>query len=125
MSRKAFCYSIPGEKNISKVITSYNIFLQDVDYVKGVEGDGEFDNTTFKKLNEEKDIQVNTRVAKDNHFTSGNKLGIIDRLTRTLKENIRKYRASAGTLGNLQSMMDTVINLYNDSPNRGNSREDT
>jgi hypothetical protein len=36
-----------------------------------------------------------------------------------LKENIRKYRASTGTLGNLQNMMDTVINLYNDSPHRG------
>ena len=119
MSRKAFCYSIPGEKNMSKIITAYNKFLQEVDYVKGVEGDGEFDNTAFKKLNEEKDIQVNTSVAKDNHFTAGNKLGIIDRLTRTLKENICKYRASAGTLGNLQSMMDTVINLYNDSPHRG------
>jgi hypothetical protein len=119
MSRKAFCYSIPGEKNMSKIITAYNKFLQEVDYVKGVEGDGEFDNTAFKKLNEDKGIQVNTSVAKDNHFTSGNKLGIIDRLTRTLKENIRKYRASAGTLGNLQSMMDTVMNLYNDSPHRG------
>ena len=70
-------------------------------------------------MNEEKGIIVNTSVAKDNHFTAGNKLGIIDRLTRTLKENIRKYRASAGTLGNLQSMIDTVVKLYNDSPHRG------
>ena len=119
MSRKAFCYSIPGEKNMSKIITAYNKFLQEVDYVKGIEGDGEFDNTTFKKLNEEKGIQVYTSVAKDNHFTSGNKLGIIDRLTRTLKENIRKYHSSAGFIGNLQSMMDTVIKMYNDSPHRG------
>jgi hypothetical protein len=119
MSRKAFCYSIPGEKNMSKIITAYNKFLHNVDYVKGIEGDGEFDNTGFKKLNEDKGIQVSTSVAKDNHFTSGNKLGIIDRLTRTLKENIRKYRSSTGTLGNLQNMMDTVINLYNDSPHRG------
>ncbi len=42
MNRKAFCYSIPGEKNMTKIITSYNKFLKDVDYVKGVEGDGEF-----------------------------------------------------------------------------------
>ena len=54
MSRKAFCYSIPGEKNMTKIITAYNKFLQEVDYVNGVEGDGEFDNTAFKKLNEEK-----------------------------------------------------------------------
>jgi len=119
MSRKAFCYSIPGEKNMTKIITAYNKVLQEVDSVKGVEGEGEVDNTAFKKLNEEKGIQVSTSVAKDNHFTSGNKLGIIDRLTRTVKENIRKYRSSVGTLGNLQSMMDTVINLYNDSPHRG------
>ena len=119
MSRKAFCYAIPGEKNMTKIITAYNKFLQEVDYVNGVEGDGEFDNTAFKKLNEEKGIKVNTSVAKDNHVTTGNKLGIIDRLTRTLKENIRKYRASAGTLGNLQSMIDKVVTLYNDSPHRG------
>jgi hypothetical protein len=43
----------------------------------------------------------------------------MDRLTRTLKENIHKYRASAGTLRNLQSMMASVIYLYNDSPHRG------
>jgi hypothetical protein len=120
MSRKAFCYSIPGEKNMTNIITVYNKFLQEVDYVKSFEGNGEFDNTVFNKLNEDKGIQVNTSVAKDNHFTPGNKLGIIDRLTRTLKENIRKYRASAGTkLGNIQSMMDTVVKLYNDSPHRG------
>jgi hypothetical protein len=99
---------------MTKIITSYNKFLQEVDYVKTVEGDGEFDNTCFKNLNEEKGIQVNTSVGKDNHFTTGNKLGIIDRLTRTLKENIRKYRVSGGTLGNLQSIIDTVVNLYND-----------
>ena len=78
---------------MTKIITAYNKFLQGVDYVKAVEGDGEFDNTAFKKMNEEKGIQVYTSVTKDNHFTVGNKLGIIDRLTRTLKENIRKYRA--------------------------------
>jgi hypothetical protein len=92
MNHKTFCYSISGEKNMTKIIASYNKFLKDVDYVKTVEGDGEFDNTEFKKLNEEKGIQVNTNIAKDNHFTVGNKLGIIDRLTRTLKENIRKYK---------------------------------
>ena len=104
---------------MTKIIAAYNKFLKDVDYVKAVEGDGEFDNTEFKKLNEEKGIQVNTSIAKDNHFTVGNKLGIIDRLTRTLKENIRKYRSSVDTLGNLQNMIDTVVNLYNDSPHRG------
>ncbi len=54
---------------MSKIITTYNKFLQEVDYVKGVEGDGEFDNTVFKKLNEDKGVQVNTRVPKDIRFS--------------------------------------------------------
>ena len=30
---KAFCYSIPGVKDMTKIITVYNEFLQEVDYV--------------------------------------------------------------------------------------------
>ncbi len=41
---------------MTKIITSHNKFLQEVDYVKVVGGDGEVDNTAFKKLNEEKGI---------------------------------------------------------------------
>ena len=92
LSRKTFCYSVPGEKNMTKIITTYNKFLHNVDYVKDVEGDGEYDYTVFKKLNKENGIHVYTSVVKDFHFTTGNKLGIIHRLTRTLKENIHKNR---------------------------------
>ncbi len=82
---------------MTKIITTCK-FLHQVDYVKTIEGDGEFDNTSSKNLNEEKGIKVYTSVVKDNHFTVGNKLDIIDRLTRTLKEIRRNYRFNTGTL---------------------------
>jgi hypothetical protein len=50
------------------------------------EGDSEFVSKEFITLNKGKGIRVDTSVAADNHFTAGNKLGIIDRFTRTLKE---------------------------------------
>jgi hypothetical protein len=90
MSRKAFCYPISGVKDITKIITVYKKFLNQVDRVEAFEGDSEFASKEFFSLNKEKGITVDTSVAADNHFTSGNKLGIIDRSTRTLKENLEK-----------------------------------
>ena len=119
MSRKAFCYPISGYKNMTKIITSYKKFLSQVDRVEAIEGDSEFASKEFITLNKEKGIRVDTSVAADNHFTAGNKLGIIDRFTRTLKENIKKYRESIGKIGNLPNIIQSIINMYNDSPHRG------
>jgi hypothetical protein len=88
----AFCYPISGYKNMTKIITAYKKFLNQVDRVEAIEGDSEFASKEFITLNKEKGIRVDTSVAADNHFTAGNKLGIIDRFTRTLKENLKKYR---------------------------------
>ena len=119
MSRKAFCYPISGYKNMTKIVTTYKKFLSQVDRVEAIEGDSEFASKEFITLNKEKGIRVDTSVAADNHFTTGNKLGIIDRFTRTLKENIKKYRESIGKIGNLPNIIQSIINMYNDSPHRG------
>jgi hypothetical protein len=119
MSRKAFCYPISGYKNMTKIITAYKKFLSQVDRVEAIEGDSEFASKEFITLNKEKGIRVDTSVAADNHFTTGNKLGIIDRFTRTLKENIKKYRESISKIGNLPNIIQSIINMYNDSPHRG------
>ena len=104
---------------MTKIITAYKKFLSQVDRVEAIEGDSEFASKEFITLNKEKGIRVDTSVAADNHFTTGNKLGIIDRFTRTLKENIKKYRESIGKIGNLPNIIQSIINMYNDSPHRG------
>ena len=119
MSRKAFCYPISGYKTMNRIIAAYKKFLSQVDRVEAIEGDSEFASKEFIKLNNEKGIKVDTTVAADNHFTAGNKLGIIDRFTRTIKENLKKYRESIGKIGNLPNIIQSIIDMYNDSPHRG------
>ena len=104
----------------AKCFASSHFFHEpSVDRVEAVEGDSEFASKEFITLNKEKGIRVDTSVAADNHFTTGNKLGIIDRFTRTLKENLKKYRESIGKIGNLPNIIQSIINMYNDSPHRG------
>ncbi len=45
----------------------------------------------IRKNCEVNDIRLDTSVAKEKHISNGNKLGIIDRLVRTLRELIEKY----------------------------------
>ena len=119
MSRKAFCYPISGNPNMTKIINIYETFLKEVGHVEAIAGDDEFNAKAFTNLNKELNIRLDTSVAADNHFTYGNKLGIIDRLTRTLKESIQKYRDTVDNRGTLQSMINKVVTMYNDSPHRG------
>ncbi len=45
----------------------------------------------IKKYCDDNNIRLDTSVAKEEHISNGNKLGIKDRLVRTLKELIEKY----------------------------------
>lgn len=118
MSRKAFCYTISGDPNMNKIVHAYNNFLDQVGHVEAIEGDAQFSSKEFTSMNEAKNIRLDTSVASENHFSGGNKLGIIDRLTRTLKDNIRKYRDSVDDRGTLQNMITKIVDLYNETPHR-------
>lgn len=118
MSRKAFCYFISGDPNGTKIVEAYEKFLEQVVNVSGMEGDDEFNTKMFRDINEAKNIRLDTSVANNNHFAEGNKLGIIDRLVRTLKTSISQYRDVADNRGAMQGMMDKVVGFYNDSPHR-------
>ena len=45
---------------------------------------------------DDNDIRLDTSVAKEEHISNGNKLGIIDKLVRTLRELIEKYFDTTG-----------------------------
>jgi hypothetical protein len=53
------------------------------DFKMIIEGDNQFSSTTIEPFCEDNDISPDTSVAKEEHISSGNKLGIIDRLVRT------------------------------------------
>lgn len=122
MSRRAWCYSIPqgkDETRSERIGTIYKNFLKEVGPIEAIEGDKEFDNQIFRDINEKEKIRLDTSVSSENHISNGNKLGIIDRLVRTLKSLMNKYRNIVDNRGTLQNMIDKVLDTYNDSPNRG------
>jgi hypothetical protein len=81
-----------------------------------VHGDKFFDNKSFQEYNERKGIEVTATVAKDDHMSrTGNKLGIVDRATRTLKDMLRRY-ADAEDNTNWTSYLDKIVDAYNNKP---------
>lgn len=118
-SRKAFAYPLKTGK-MEDVLDKYEQFMKDVgEDVKSIAGDDFFNNEEFLKYNEELGVEVHTDVAKDDHLTPlGNKLGIIDRLVKTLKINIQKYMLEFKSM-KWTEFLDEVLESYNDSPHSG------
>lgn len=119
LSRKAFCYPLKSSK-MDDVLNAYSQFLVDVDEpITFVEGDDYFNSVTFRKFNTDIDIPVLSTVSAENHITrSGNPLGIVDRLTKTLKNYIQKYMLAHHTT-EWTSFLQDIVDLYNDTEHSG------
>ena len=90
-SRMSYGY-ILKQRKMEDIIEQYKIFLQDVNnFVDKLFGDDEFSAQKFKDFNNELNIEVITDVAADEHITKGsNKMGLIDRATKTIKDLLEK-----------------------------------
>ena len=87
--------------------------------IRAIEGDNQFSFKSFLEYNNENNIKVDTSIAKDEHISAhGNKLGIIDRLVRTLKEMINKYRTVISKQTAFNEIINKVVNTYNNQPHR-------
>jgi hypothetical protein len=116
-SRKAFAYPMKRAR-MQDVIVVYKKFLQEVDdeQICNVTGDDFFDHSDFRLLNDELMIKTHSDIAKSDHITKvGDKLGILDRATRTIKQLIRKYMLDNDDLV-WSKFLDKIITLYNDTP---------
>ena len=94
LSRKAWAYVLTKSKKEKRAEVSVKTiqgFKDEVGLIRGLEGDNEFSSAPIRKFCEDNDIRLYTSVAKEEHISNGNKLGIIDRLVRTLRELIEKY----------------------------------
>jgi hypothetical protein len=119
LSRKAFAYPLKSRKS-HDIMEVYKKFIDSMnDQVTSVTADNEFNFKEFKEYNQERQINVFTDIAKDDHLTShGNRLGIIDRFTRTIKNYIQKYMLTHENL-KWTEYLHKLIDLYNDTPNSG------
>lgn len=114
LSRKAFIYLLKSQ-NMSDIIDKYEEFLKDSGVkVAGVAGDAQFAAKAFEDFNQEKGIVLRTDVAKDDHISKGNKLGIIDRFTRTFKTMLRQYMETYDTR-NYSDVIDKLVDNYNNT----------
>ena len=119
LSRKAFMYTLKSNR-MSDVLDAYEKFIMDTDFtVNSISGDNFFKNDQFIAFNDELMIKVYTDVAKDDHITKqGDKLAIVDRAARTIKQMINKYIDENNTLKWTQFLPE-ILEEYNDAPHSG------
>jgi hypothetical protein len=122
LSRKAWAYVLTKskqEKRADVSVKTLQEFQAEVGFIKGLEGDNEFSSAAIKKFCEDNNIRLDTSVSKEEHISNGNKLGIIDRLVRTLRELIEKYFDITGhRTDNIKDVIASVIATYNSSSHR-------
>ena len=119
ISRKAFAYPLSSGSMVD-VLAVYKVFVKDVgDKIHKVEGDAFFDNKQFREVNKEHGIIVSTHVAKDDHTTPvGNRLGIVDRCIRTIKNMLYKSMLEYNT-DKWVDELRPLVRLYNNTPHSG------
>ena len=122
LSRKAFAYVLPKsikEKRGDTTVKTLQEFKQLVGYIHGLEGDNEFGSAAVKAFCETHNIRLDSSVSKLEHISGGNKLGIIDRLVRTLRELIERYYDILGhKMDSLKDVVATIIGTYNNDNHR-------
>jgi hypothetical protein len=122
LSRKAWAYVLTKskkEKRAEVSVKTIQEFKDEVGLIRGLEGDNEFSSAPIRKFCEDNDIRLDTSVAKEEHISNGNKLGIIDRLVRTLRELIEKYYDITGhRTDNIKDVMKSIIDTYNSNSHR-------
>ena len=122
LSRKAWAYVLTKSKKKKRAEVSVKTiqeFKDEVGLIRGLEGDNEFSSAPIKKFCDDNDIRLDTSVAKEEHISNGNKLGIIDRLVRTLRELIEKYYDITGNrTDNIKDVMKSIIDTYNNNSHR-------
>jgi hypothetical protein len=114
LSRKAFAYPMKSNK-LDEIKENYNKFLKEVPKPYLLIGDDEFNKSSFIKLNQENETKTSFVVSKEEHISSGNSLGIIDRFIRTFRSLLLKYMVLNDTTNWLDAI-DKLLKNYNNTP---------
>ena len=113
-SRKMHIYPLKDRKTES-LLEVLKTFVKDIGRdIFMLQGDDEFSNAKIVEFCDSKNIIITTDVSAEEHVTKVNKLGIVDRATRTIKTYIRNYMLSKETTKFIDNLQDLVDN-YNDT----------
>ena len=115
LSRKMHVYPLKDRKTES-ILNVLRQFVEDIEEdIFMLQSDDEFNKNQIIEFCEKHEIILTTDVSADEHVSKGNKLGIVDRATRTIKTYIRNYMLSKQTTKFIDQLQNLVDN-YNDTP---------
>lgn len=112
-SKKAFAFPLKTNK-MNEILDKMDE-LEDEIKINGISGDREFGALEFQKWCDKYNIDLYYDTASDDHISGGDKLGIVDRFSRTLKFYIMKNMIAHDN-SNWLNDLQKIINFYNDTP---------
>ena len=122
LSRKLWAFVLSKNKdatrgeNIVKCIEQLN---KEIGGINALIGDAEFGNKIITEYCNDNNIRLDASVSKTEHISNGDKLGIVDRICRTLRELIERYYEITGNrTDNLKHVVKSAVDTYNDNDHR-------
>jgi hypothetical protein len=122
LSRKLWAFVLSQNKDATRgenILECIKKITKEVGGINALIGDAEFGNKIITEYCNDNNIRLDASVAKTEHISNGDKLGIVDRLCRTLRELIERYYDVVGNrTDNLKTVVKSAIDTYNDNEHR-------
>ena len=114
LSRKMFIEPL-SSKNTGTIFNGVRKTINKIGKIHSIMSDDEFNKKTYKDLFDSKKIKFSSVVSQTEHLNKGNKLGIVDTATRTIKKLIKKYMDLENTPKFLDALPE-LVDIYNTTP---------
>ena len=122
LSRKLWAFVLSKNKDATRgenILECIKKINKEIGGINALIGDAEFGNKIITEYCNDNNIRLDASVAKTEHISNGDKLGIVDRLCRTLRELIERYYDVTGNrTDNLKSVIKSAVDTYNDNDHR-------
>jgi hypothetical protein len=122
LSRKLWAFVLSKNKDNTRgenIVECIDKINKEVGGIQAIIGDAEFGNKIITEYCNDNNIRLDASVSKTEHISNGDKLGIVDRICRTLRELIERYYEIAGNrTDNLKSVVKSAIDTYNVNDHR-------
>jgi len=122
LSRKLWAFVLSKSKDNTRgenIVECIDKINKEVGGIHAIIGDAEFGNKIITEYCNDNNIRLDASVSKTEHISNGDKLGIVDRICRTLRELIERYYEITGNrTDNLKHVVKSAVDTYNDNDHR-------
>ena len=122
LSRKLWAFVLPKNKDTTRgenILECIEKINKEVGGINAITGDNEFGNKIITDYCEAHDIRLDSSISKTEHISNGDKLGVVDRICRTIRELMGRYYDVTGhKKDNLKDVLQSVVDTYNDNEHR-------